>query len=111
LELQDVVITIPVPGGGGGPVVGECEGDYLYEARKHCLLWQLPVIDSSNKTGAMEFAVPSGTASQFFPVQVTFHGNQPFARLSVSDVVSIDSGSSVKHSVETLLATKTYEIV
>ncbi|CAL8099839.1 unnamed protein product [Orchesella dallaii] len=111
VELQDVVITIPVPGGSGGPVVGECEGDYIYEARKHCLLWQLPVIDSSNKTGAMEFTVAGGTASQFFPVQVSFHATQPFARLSVADVVSIDSGSSVKHSVETLLSTKTYEIV
>lgn len=71
-------------GSGGGPVVGECEGDYIYEPRKHCLLWQPSVIDSSNKTGSMEFSVPMGTSSQFFPVQVSFHTNQSYARLAVS---------------------------
>jgi hypothetical protein len=68
-----------------GPVVSECEGDYVYEARRHTLLWQLPVVDSSNKTGSMEFTVATGHASQFFPVQVSFHSNQAFARLSVSN--------------------------
>ena len=69
--------------GGGPPVVGDCEGDYLYEPRRNTLLWQLAVVDSSNKTGAMEFSVPSGSPGQLFPVQVTFTSLQSFARLSV----------------------------
>ncbi|OXA60681.1 coatomer subunit delta [Folsomia candida] len=111
LELNDVTIIIPVPSGGSGPVVSECEGDYVYEARKNHLLWQLPVIDSSNKTGSMEFSVPNGHASQFFPVQVSFHSSQAFARLSVINVKSVEDGSVVKHSVDTVFSTKTYEIV
>jgi len=110
LELVDVSISIPIPP-GGGPVVSECEGDYIYETRKNILHWQLPLIDTSNKTGSMEFTVQSAVASQFFPVEVSFHCTQAFARLSAVDVKSVETGAVVKHSVETLLSTKTYEIV
>lgn len=112
LELLDVIISIPIPP-GCSPVVGECEGDYLYEARGNTLLWQLAVVDTSNKTGVLDFSVPSGNPGQFFPVQVTFQSTHAFARISVADVKYIDSGLPAKHSVETLLVAETgkYEVI
>lgn len=103
LELLDLIVSIPLPPGSGAPVVGECEGEYLYEARRNTLLWQLAVVDASNKTGALEFSVSNGTPAQFFPVEVTFQSFQPFARLNVTEVTTSDSGVPVKYSVESLL--------
>jgi len=113
LELLDVIISIPIPSGSGTPVVGECEGEYVYEPRRNTLLWQLAVVDSSNKTGALEFSVTNGTPRQFFPVQVTFQSLQTFARLAVTDVKLVESGLPAKHSVETMLIAESgkYEVV
>jgi hypothetical protein len=69
--------------------VGDCEGEYLYEPRRNTLLWQLTVVDASNKTGAMEFSVQAAHVSDFFPVQVSFQSTQSFARLNVSSYNSI----------------------
>ena len=105
LELQDVVITIPIPWvclsvwyifsyievsiyfsfcshGSGSPVVAECDGEYTFEKRCNELLWQLPLIDANNKTGSMEFS-SSGTPDDFFPVQVAFFSKKSFSGLQV----------------------------
>ena len=39
--------------GVGAPVVSECEGEYRHDSRKNILEWNLPLIDQSNKTGAL----------------------------------------------------------
>lgn len=109
LELQDVVITIPIPHGSGAPVVSECDGDYTYEKRG-ALLWQLPVIDANNKTGAMEFSCP-GNPDDFFPVQVAFFSKKSYSGIEVLDCYDVDSESVVKHSTETILLGDHYEIV
>lgn len=63
------------------PVVAECDGDYTYEKRG-ALLWQLPVIDSSNKTGSMEFSC-GGNADDFFPVHVSFYSKKTYSEIKV----------------------------
>lgn len=109
MELNDVIITIPIPHGVGAPVVAECDGDYTFEKRGF-LLWQLPVIDASNKTGSMEFNV-GGSPDDFFPVNVSFYSKKLFSGISISDVLFVDGESSVKHSSETIMLTEKYEIV
>lgn len=93
------------------PSVAECEGDYTHDARKHVLHWNLPVIDTSNKAGSMEFSVPGSIPSDFFPLEVSFVSKHPYADLKLSDVVSVEDEESVKFSHETLLYTEKYEIV
>jgi len=111
LELLDVIVSIPIPTGSGGPVVSDCEGEYLYEPRRNLLLWQLTVVDASNKTGSMEFSVQAAHVSDFFPIQVSFQSTQSFARLNAIEARLVDSGSPVPHSIETVLTTEKYEIV
>ena len=41
--------------GVGAPVVHECEGEYRHDSRKNLLEWNLTVIDSSNKTGVVNW--------------------------------------------------------
>jgi len=109
LELQDVVITIPIPHGSGSPVVAECDGEYTFE-RRGSLLWQLPLIDANNKTGSMEFSC-SGTPDDFFPVQVAFFSKKSYSGLQVLDCYEVENEAVVKHSTECILLGDKYEIV
>ncbi|XP_074653755.1 coatomer subunit delta-like [Tubulanus polymorphus] len=110
LELNNVVISIPVPSGVGAPVVNECEGEYTHDSRKNILEWHLDVIDSSNKSGSMEFSI-NGHPDDFFPVNVTFSSQRPFCELELMDVKTIDDSSPVKFSKEILFYVEKYEIV
>ena len=69
LELNDVLIQIPIPSGVGGPVVGELTGDYHYDHRKTILDWQLPVTDASNTQRSLELTI-AGHPDEFYPINV-----------------------------------------
>ena len=66
----------------GAPVVGEVDGEYNYDPRKHVLEWRVSVIDASNKTGSMEFSVP-GLPSDFFPIKVYFISTKSYCHVEV----------------------------
>ncbi|GBM02437.1 Coatomer subunit delta [Araneus ventricosus] len=106
LELSDVEIHIPVM---GTPVVTECEGMYEHDSRKNRLTWKLPVIDSSNRSGAMEFSCP-GKPSDFFPVTVRFDSFSSYCNIKVGDAFTLDN-QPVKYDSEAGLVTERYEII
>jgi len=110
LELQDVVISIPIPHGVGAPNVAECDGDYTHDTRHGALLWQHPVIDSNNRQGSLEFSV-SGNPDDFFPVTLSFNSVKSFSGIKVLDCVEVDGGNPVKHSTNTAFFAEKYEIV
>merc|ERR550539_1310089 len=110
LELQDVVITIPVPHGVGTPNVAECDGDYTMDTRRGALLWQHPLIDRNNKSGSLEFSV-GGNPDDFFPVTLAFNSTKSFSGIKVLDCVEVDGGSPVKHSTNTTFFAEKYEVV
>ncbi|KAL0273968.1 UNVERIFIED_CONTAM: hypothetical protein PYX00_006517 [Menopon gallinae] len=110
MELNDVSIVIPLPL-GSSPVVSECYGDYCYDARKNILLWTLPIIDSSVKSGFLEFSVPSSVPSDFFPLNISFTSKTSYADLKITDVQLVEDGTPVKHSIETVFMVEKYEIV
>ena len=64
-------------------MVSECDGDYSYEKRGS-LLWQLPVIDASNKSGSMEFSC-HGCPDDFFPIRVGFYSKKSYSGIQVRD--------------------------
>lgn len=110
LELNNVLITIPVPSGVGAPVVGSVDGDHHYDSRKHVLEWCLPVIDSSNKNGTIEFSIP-GHADNFFPIHVSFTSPQTYCHIAVSGVTQLEDNRPAKFSTETMFTTDKFEIV
>jgi len=110
LELQDVVITIPVPHGVGTPNVAECDGDYTMDTRRSALLWQHTLIDANNKSGSLEFSV-GGNPDDFFPVTLSFNSTKSFSGIKVLDCVEVDGGSPVKHSTNTTFFAEKYEVV
>lgn len=110
LELHDVIINIPVPSGVGAPVVGDYDGEYNYDSRKNLLVWSLPVIDASNKSGSLEFSI-AGHPDDFFPVNVNFMSKKSYCDLQISDVQLLDGEQPVKYSSEVMFYTDKYEIV
>ncbi|XP_069845780.1 coatomer subunit delta-like [Dipodomys merriami] len=82
LELNDVVITIPLPSGVGAPVIGEIDGEYRHDSRRNTLEWCLPVIDAKNKSGSLEFSI-AGQPNDFFPVQVSFISKKNYCNIQV----------------------------
>lgn len=109
-ELNDVTITIPVPT-HCSPNITECDGDYNYDQRKNTLTWSLPLIDSSNKSGALEFSASNASQNDFFPLQIHFSSNQSYASVKCTEVKLVEEESPVKYSSETVLFTQKYEIV
>eukprot|EP00160_Parvularia_atlantis_P008555 Unigene1782_Nuclearia_a/m.5536 Unigene1782_Nuclearia_a/g.5536 ORF Unigene1782_Nuclearia_a/g.5536 Unigene1782_Nuclearia_a/m.5536 type:complete len:374 (+) Unigene1782_Nuclearia_a:1800-2921(+) len=95
LLLDDVIISIPIPPGGGNPIVGNVEGDYQYNKQKRVLEWQLSQISAANKSGAMEFSVANSEPAGFFPLTVHFTSSTLLSRLRVSDVVAVKDGRPV----------------
>lgn len=68
--------------GVGAPVVGEVDGEYNYDAKKHLLNWRLAVIDSSTNHGSMEFSI-TAVPSNFFPVTLTFASSKSYCHIEV----------------------------
>lgn len=64
-------------------MVGDVDGEYSYDSKKHLLNWRLTVVDSSNSQGSMEFTI-AGMPSDFFPVKVSFVSSKPYCNIEVS---------------------------
>lgn len=58
-DLVDLVISIPVR---SRPKVGEGLGSHEYNEKTSTLDWHIPLVDSKNKSGSIEFRVPRVTA-------------------------------------------------
>ncbi|XP_035720393.1 coatomer subunit delta-like [Vespa mandarinia] len=110
LELNDVNINIPLPI-GCTPIVSSCDGQYTHETKKNILVWTLPLVDASTKSGSMEFSAPSSTSADFFPLHVSFASKTSYAKIKITEVLLVEDESPVKHSIETVFFTDNYEVV
>ncbi|XP_036393029.1 archain 1b [Megalops cyprinoides] len=110
LELNDVVISIPIPSGVGAPVIGDLDGEYRVDSRRNILEWCLPVVDVKNKTGSLEFSV-AGQPNDFFPVHVSFVSKRSYCDIQVTKVSQVDGDSPVRFSSETAFVVDKYEIL
>lgn len=88
-----------------------CDGDYKHDSRKNILHWNHPIIDASNKSGAIEFSVPASIIGDFFPVQLAFTSKVSYADIWATSVLGVDDELPVKFSIDTLLYTDKYEVV
>ncbi|KAK6101761.1 Adaptor complexes medium subunit family protein [Brugia pahangi] len=110
MTLNSVVIVIPLPP-AAVPVISECEGTYEYVRSRSQLVWSLPVVDESNKTGSLEFSTPNGQADHFFPVTVRFTSTDLFCDMAVESVQKMDIDEIIQYSTESHLITEKFEII
>jgi len=110
LELRDVTITIPIP--GPNLVIESADGSHRFDNRSNVLEWSLPLIDSSNSTGSMEFTLNfGGPSSSFFPIRVDFVSENTFCPIQVESVATVDDNHPVSFSETKGLSVEQYEIV
>ncbi|KRZ13005.1 Coatomer subunit delta [Trichinella zimbabwensis] len=110
-QLEDVLITIPLPSGSPAPVIVECDGEYKHVRMHNCLEWQLPLIDYTNKQGCLEFTTKMGHVDHFFPIKIQFSSKQLFCNITAEQVSLADDNNPVKFSQEIKLITEKYIVV
>lgn len=110
-ELQNVLISIPLPALRDPPVVNQIDGDWRYDLRKSTLEWSIDLIDNTNRSGSMEFVVPAADPSSFFPIDVNFSASKIFCDIKVTGVLPPNGGGNMKYAERTQLVVDSYQVV
>ncbi|KAM7470321.1 hypothetical protein LguiA_008504 [Lonicera macranthoides] len=110
-DLQNVVISVPLPALREAPNVRQVDGEWRYDARNSILEWSILLIDNTNRSGSMEFVVPPADSSVFFPISVRFVASNTFSDLKVANILPLKGGTPPKFSQRTQLSTENYQVV
>lgn len=78
------------------PTVSQVDGEYSYDPQRHTLDWQIPIVDASNRSGALEFSVAGDDIDVFFPTQVSFFSEKLFCNVDVSTVSCDQTKSTIR---------------
>ncbi|KAJ2053632.1 coatomer subunit delta [Coemansia sp. RSA 922] len=109
LELDNVVVSIPIPH-GAQPSVSDVDGAYDVNRTRGTLDWEIPTIDASNKNGSLDFSIPGNDAGAFFPVVVSFVCKRPYYDIAVTSVTTPD-GQEVDFSQLVSLVPDQYAVI
>uniref|UniRef100_A0A0E0JQM9 Coatomer subunit delta n=1 Tax=Oryza punctata TaxID=4537 RepID=A0A0E0JQM9_ORYPU len=110
-DLQNVVISIPLPALREAPSVRQIDGEWRYDSRNSVLEWSIILVDQSNRSGSLEFTVPAADPSTFFPISVGFSASNTFSDLKVTAIRPLREGSPPKFSQRNRLVTNNYQVV
>ncbi|KAL8214501.1 hypothetical protein R6Q57_003950 [Mikania cordata] len=110
-DLQNVVISVPLPALREAPSVRQIDGEWRYDSRNSVLEWSILLIDDSNRSGSMEFVVPPADSSAFFPISVRFSATSTFSNMKVVNILPLRNGPAPKFSQRTQLVTESYQVV
>eukprot|EP00911_Craspedida_sp_UC1_P000282 UC1_evm1s216 len=81
LELRDVTITVPLPSGAHPVVEDAGDGSYAHDKRRGVLDWVIPLVDSDNADGSLEFRVDTSDTNDFFPVLASWSAPMTMCRV------------------------------
>ncbi|KAL5722364.1 hypothetical protein ACHQM5_005896 [Ranunculus cassubicifolius] len=110
-DLQNVVISIPLPSLKEAPKITQVNGECKYDSQSSTLEWSMLLIDNSNHSGSMEFVVPRADSSVFFPICVRFTSQGTFSNMKVVNVVPLHGGPSANFSQKSRLIAESYQVV
>lgn len=121
LELQNVVISIPIPyvlfpppsvkltdSPNSLPSVSTPDADW--SANSSAFQWTIPSISSENPSGSLEFKC-EGDGDAFFPVNVGFVAAGSLVNVDVAKANLVEGGDEAEFSVEKILTVDKYEII
>ncbi|XP_049848596.1 coatomer subunit delta-like [Schistocerca gregaria] len=89
LKIHDLIVSIRIST-ESVPRITSVDGKYLYNQGQRILAWKVPVIDSSNATGTIEFELDrcsSRDVESMFPVQATFYACSTMFGMKPANVV------------------------
>lgn len=109
LTLHDVEIKIPL--GTSDPLsVATIDGTYKHIPSNSEVLWQIPLIDSSNGSGSFEFSINQKNTDDFFPITVQFSSSQLLCQLDVVSVTNPSTNLPIQYGLTKLMSTEEYVI-
>nr|GLL45625.1 coatomer subunit delta [Ipomoea trifida] len=111
IDLQNVIVSVPLPALREAPNVQQIDGDWRYDSRNSVLEWSIVLIDASNRSGSLEFVVPAADPSSFFPISARFSSSKTFSDLKVTNILPLKGGATPKYSQRTQLVTENYQVV
>ncbi|KAI8990353.1 hypothetical protein BDB01DRAFT_507273 [Pilobolus umbonatus] len=109
LELREVIISIPLVS-DQSVNVSQADGTYYVDKSRRVLEWQLPVINSSNKSGLLECNIQGEDPNAFFPVMVSFVSETLLCGLDVVDILNAENNTEVAFTKEVVMSAEDYVI-
>jgi len=110
LELHSVVIVIPLCTPNAPSIISCDTGTHRHSRSTMELVWEIELIDSSNKSASLEFTVPQKDPEAFFPIQVNFASKQLNAGLDIAGVGSAVDGTPIKFGVQKRVVAESYKV-
>jgi hypothetical protein len=110
VELHDVRIAIPLGTAANVDVLTCDSGTHKHHRGAEQLVWELSMVDASNKTASLEFNVAQKDADAFFPILVSFRSVQLHAGVAVAGVVHAETGQPLQYGCQTSVTTETYKV-
>jgi len=110
LELHDVLVRIPIVA-KGQPNITACNGETRYDVKNSILEWAIPLIDSSNLNGNLDFELDqwrNNDTSHLFPINVKFTSTNSLCDIGAVQVLLGDQ--TVKFSQHTVVTVESYTI-
>ncbi|KAL0357210.1 UNVERIFIED_CONTAM: Coatomer subunit delta [Sesamum calycinum] len=102
-DLQNVVISIPLPALREAPRVQQLDGEWSYQAEAFSLI--------SNAQWINGIRFPAVDTSELFPISVGFTSTSTFSNLKVANILPVRGGNPPKFSQRTSLSTENYQVV
>lgn len=106
------VLLMAICGHSVEPVatVHNADGNYNIDRQRRVLEWQLPVINSSNKSGSLECNIPGDDANGFFPVIVSFVSERLICDVDVVEAYNLETETPAQFTKDIFLAADDYTI-
>ena len=91
-------------------IISMDSGTHRHNRSAEELIWEIPLIDSSNKSGTLEFNVQQKDSDAFFPINISFGSQQLHAGIDVGAVIGTESNTPVQFGLTKGLVTESYKI-
>mmetsp|Transcript_23160 Transcript_23160/g.61928 ORF Transcript_23160/g.61928 Transcript_23160/m.61928 type:complete len:514 (-) Transcript_23160:306-1847(-) len=109
-ELHNVTIAIPLGTANMPQIISMDSGNHRHNRSAEELIWEIPLIDSSNKSGTLEFNVAQKDSDAFFPINIGFGSQQLHAGIDVGAVINTESNTPVQFGLTKGLIAEAYKI-
>lgn len=109
IDLHNVQIVIPL-GTSDSPQILNADGNVQHVSSNQELRWTIDMIDSSNKSGSMEFTIAQKNPDAFFPVNVNFSSQELFCKLDVAAVTAADGQTPIMYGLSKGMSSEEYVV-
>eukprot|EP00871_Galdieria_phlegrea_P003769 jgi/Galph1/4393/GphlegSOOS_G3111.1 len=110
-ELQNILISVPIPKNAGTPKLRGADGEFSFNSRQNVVEWRVPLVGQDSPQGSLEFVTESVSAESFFPVSVSFFSDQIYGDIGIESVIGSMDEQEQKFSFEKSLSVERFLIV